>query len=241
MGPLFANVVAFSLFCVALASFAADRSAVTVKAAKVEKGIVGVEIEIEGKAGGITCLPSVPNCFVPSPGKYVIAPADGSYNDCTNVGLYRESSDPAEGDPLGIYCLLSPDDSAMFSCPVTLTNVVDTNASIPYATMSAENTSDKVIGEIDIRYASTDRVGFPTPGKRNFVVKEAIKPNQRILVSTLNAGDEVLAHQRQSNGIGLIYFVQAIRFADGNKWAMPPGVTWCSVMDESAKKAFHLK
>jgi hypothetical protein len=241
MRPLYPKVVAFCLFCLALPSYAVDKRAVTIKTTKVENGIVDVEIEIEGKPGGMTCLSGRTNCFQPSPGKYVVAPGNGGYNDCTNVGLYPESSDPAKGEPLGIYCLLSPDDSAMFSCPIMLADVVSTDASIPYVTMSAENTTSKVIDEIDIRYASIDRVGFPTPGKRNFVVKEAIKPNQKILVSTLNAGDEILAHQLQSNGIGVIYFVQAVKFADGNEWSMPPGVTWCGVMDESAKQPFHLE
>jgi hypothetical protein len=219
-----------------------DKVAITVQSVRVSDSGVNLDTDIDGKPGAMFCFRTVSQCVVPTVGRYWIAPVEnGEYQDVVaDVGLYAESSDPRKDKPLGVYGVSLPEDDALFSCPVTLSNVVTQSADVPYATMSIENTTSRAVAEVKIRSASVDRVGMTTVGARSFSVDQPIEPRQSARFSTLNFGDEVEAHRKASNGVGVVYFVQEVKFADGTMWAMPPGVSWCRAMDEDASKRLVL-
>ncbi|MGC2110375.1 MAG: hypothetical protein WA655_12715 [Candidatus Korobacteraceae bacterium] len=247
MKSILQTIITLAALAVAIPMFATDnvtdKVAIVIQSVKVTDAAVDIQMDIEGNAGWMFCFRTVPKCVIPARGRYWIAPVEnGTYQDVVaDVGLYSELSDPRKDGPVGVYGLNSPDNYELFSCPVTLSDVVSTSADVPYAAMSIENTTNRAVAEVKIRYSSIDRVGATTVGTRSFTIEQSIGPQQSIRFSTLNFGDEVVSHVKAANGIGVVYFVQDVKFADGTKWAMPPGVSWCRVMDENAKKSFNKK
>ena len=218
----------------------AEKKTVTIKSVKVENGAVMVEMDVEGQPGEMSCFRQVANCVAPTPGKYMIATDEtGRYQDCVDdVGLFPEGSHFGKEEKIGTYCLLSPEDKTVYSCPVNLADLVSVNASIPFVTMSVRNNSGKVVTGVEIGYASIDRVGSFTTVTQSFRVEQRLKSNQSFQFSTIGAAEQIVGHQKESKGEGVIYFLQDVTFADGSVWSVEPVLHLCGAMDEGAKKVF---
>jgi hypothetical protein len=234
------TLAAFALLLMMPQALAAEKKTVTIKSVKAENGVVMVEMDVEGQPGEMMCSRDVPNCVVPSPGKYLIATDEtGRYNDCVDgVGLFPEGSRLSHDEKIGTYCLLSPEDKAVYSCPVNLTDLVSVNANIPFVTMSVKNNSGKVVTAVEIGYASIDRVGAFTTSTQSFPVEQTLKPNQSSQFSTIGAAEQIVSHRKESKGEGVIYFPQEVKFADGSAWSVEPVLHLCGAMDDGAKKVF---
>lgn len=226
-------------------SLAAEKRAVTIKNEKVQSGVVvDVEMDVERKPGEMSCTLGIPKCAVPTPGSYVIATDEkGTYQDCVDdVGLFPKSSHFADEEKIGTYCLLSPEDHAVYSCPVILTDLKSVDATVPYVTMSVKNTSGKSVTAIEIGYASIDRIGVSTTATSGFSITKKIEPNQSFLLSTIGvSGDRILDHQRKSDGVGTVYFLDDVKFTDGSEWKADPVDHPCGVKDDSVRSFFAPK
>jgi hypothetical protein len=220
-------------------SLEAERKIVTIKKVTIEKGVVNIAMDVGGEAGFMECFLNVPRCVAPPLGKYMIATDEtGNYQDCADdVGLFPENSHLTEDEKIGTYCLSSPADRTVYSCPVNLTDLAVGDSTIPFATMSVKNNSNKVVTAVEIGYTSMDRVGAFTTAKQSFPVENTVKPGESFRFSTIGAREQILDHLRKSNGVGLVYFLQEVTFADGSKWNAEPVLHLCGVMDEDAKKA----
>jgi len=234
------TLAAFTLLLMMPPALAAEEKTVTIKSVKVENGVVMVEMDVEGQPGEMTCFRDVPHCAVPSPGKYLIATDEtGRYTDCVDdVGLFPEGRHRSEGEKIGTYCLLSPEDKTVYSCPVNLTDLVSVNANIPFVTLSVRNNSAKVVTGVEIGYASIDRVGSFTTATQSFSIEQSLKPNQSFQFSTIGAAEQIASNQKASKGEGVIYFLQVVKFADSSVWSVEPILHLCGAMDDGAKKVF---
>jgi hypothetical protein len=82
---------------------------VTVKKGSVNKNVVLVDAEVNGKPVQLECFMSVPHCKIPKEGGYSLVRlpnGKGAYMDCPNVYLYQKSAPPRPETKIGEYCLL---------------------------------------------------------------------------------------------------------------------------------------
>jgi hypothetical protein len=94
---------------------AADGQTVVVKSSSLEGTVVLLTANMAGKDTEFTCEVSSPPCTAAPAGEYVMVraqEAEGIYNDCTNVVLYKTSASSLPKEKVGIYCWLN-DDSYM--------------------------------------------------------------------------------------------------------------------------------
>ena len=220
----------------------AERKAVTIKSVDTQVYFINVEMDVEGRPGEMICTRSQPLCVAPPLGKYVIATDEtGRYMDCVDdVGLFPEATHFSPDEKIGVYCLLSPDRTPN-SCPVILNDLVNVDAAYPFVNMSVRNSTGKVVTAVEIGYASIDHIGFFTTAPQRIAISRAIEPNQNYLFSTVGNGEKILDHKGKSNGVGIMYFIDEVRFADGTQWSADPMEHTCGIMDEGAKRIFAPK
>jgi len=239
---VFFALAVFAFFLLMPLLLTAEKKAVTIKSVSTQVDFINIEMDVEGKPGEMTCTRTAGQCVAPPLGKYVIATDEtGRYNDCVDdVGLYPESSHLRPDEKIGVYCLLSPALEPV-SCPVSLTDLVTVDAAYPFVKMSVKNTSGKVVTAVEIGYASIDRIGMLTTATQRFRVPRQIEPSQSFVFSTLGESDKVLDHKAKSKGVGVMYFLDEVKFADGTLWSAGFGEHLCGTMDEDAKKIFAPK
>jgi hypothetical protein len=166
---------------------ASDGEAVVVKSSSVENRLVSLHAELAGKKTAFTCVVDSPSCASVQPGEYIMVRAEaeeGIYNDCTNVVLYKSSSDAKK--KLGVYCWLN-DDCYMFNCtPVKAQTIPasDSDEAISPKTVSSDQpakTDGKLVvlvtwGDVDNTPATNvyvEAYGFVVKhgSKKSFVLK----------------------------------------------------------------------
>jgi hypothetical protein len=89
----------FLVVAVALPLHAADGQTVVVKSSSLEGTIVLLTANVAGKDTEFTCVVNSPPCTAAPAGEYFMVrakDAEGVYEDCTNVVLYR--TDPSRKD-----------------------------------------------------------------------------------------------------------------------------------------------
>ena len=89
--------------------FAAQNQAIAIKDSSVNKNVVLVNGEVNGKPVQLECFLSVADCKIPKEGGYLLVRlprGEGPYMDCPNVHLYEKSTPSQQGQRVGEYCLL---------------------------------------------------------------------------------------------------------------------------------------
>jgi hypothetical protein len=90
--------------------YSADRKLKVVRVS-LDRDIVNITGELEGKSASLMCLKTIPECVVPEPRIYLLvqaSPEMSAYNDCLNVFLYSYDTG-TRGQKVGLYCLVSPE------------------------------------------------------------------------------------------------------------------------------------
>lgn len=94
----------------------ADRK-IKISNVSLNKDIVNITGDLEGKPASLMCLKTTRECTVPEQRTYLVvqvSPEMSIYNDCLNIYLYSYSDKGDRGSKIGLYCLLSPD---LYSAP----------------------------------------------------------------------------------------------------------------------------
>ena len=102
------TISAFALL-LPISLLARETADVTVKTGSVQKNVVLVDADVNGKSVQLECFLSVAHCKIPKGGSYSLVrlPAGkGVYMDCPNVVLYEKSVPPRPETKIGEYCLL---------------------------------------------------------------------------------------------------------------------------------------
>jgi hypothetical protein len=88
----------------------AQNQKIAVKSSSVQKKVVRLEADSEGKSVELECFLSQKSCTALAPGNYLMMrlTSGGTYQDCPNVDIYSPGGNPAKDQPLGEYCLLQP-------------------------------------------------------------------------------------------------------------------------------------
>lgn len=92
-------------------SQSADRK-IKIVNVSLNKDIVNITGELEGKSASLMCLKTARECTVPEPQTFLVvqvSPEMSVYNDCLNIYLYFYNDKGNRGEKVGLYCLLSPD------------------------------------------------------------------------------------------------------------------------------------
>jgi hypothetical protein len=127
------QIISILVLVIAAASpcvHAADDEPVLVRSSSIENGVVLLQAEVEGKETEFTCSTNTSKCSAVSPGEYAMetaGSAEQSYNDCTNVVLYRASSrSGVNKEKVGVYCW-SNDDCYIADCVSVHVQTVPSN------------------------------------------------------------------------------------------------------------------
>jgi hypothetical protein len=137
--------------------FAAAGQSVTVNKSSVANGSVSVEAESAGKAVELDCDLGSESCSAPAPGSYVMlkATAEGIYNDCTNVVLYKRTGAGGK-EKVGVYCWLNDGVCYMGACDSfaqspaqtsrgsVTTNLVSPDGSLAAASLTSKGVENRV-------------------------------------------------------------------------------------------------
>jgi len=89
---------------------AQEKSAINVKSAEVNNGVVIVDVQVAGKAYELQCNQGMPKCTLLKSGKYqmIELPANTGTYDCKDVVIYGDSTTGSEADKkIGEYCLVA--------------------------------------------------------------------------------------------------------------------------------------
>ena len=99
-------IVLFLLFA-SVILVAQVKSTIVVKDAGTYTGVVVVTATSGGKTIELQCNQTSSSCTVLKSGTYamVMLPKNHGMYDCQNVDIYADSTEPANGQKLGQYCL----------------------------------------------------------------------------------------------------------------------------------------
>jgi hypothetical protein len=87
---------------------AGGKEEITVRSSSVNKDVVLVEAEVNGRPVELECFVSL-HCNIPKEGHYLMRrgiQGKATYMDCPNVNLYERSASGKQGKKIGQYCLL---------------------------------------------------------------------------------------------------------------------------------------
>lgn len=96
---------------------ATDEQAITVTESSIDQNAVRLKAILHGESHEFVCGRKLPSCSEVVPGEYTMvlaAAAEGIYQDCTNVLLYKSSG--AAREKVGVYCWASSGDCYMVDC-----------------------------------------------------------------------------------------------------------------------------
>ena len=193
-------VLSAALF-VSLHLRAADVQTVVVTSSSVKSSVVLLQAELAGKETAFSCVTDSPFCSTAPVGEYVMVrakDAEGIYEDCTNVILYR--SDPSTKNKVGVYCWLNSDDCYMVSCD--LVHVQTVPSSVPIDTVGQASASghaqaqksNYVIYQIGANVTPPKPISTPLPA-----TPDSINSQIKVRVSFVVAPDGSVADIRLLN------------------------------------------
>lgn len=91
-----------------LAQEQSDLQTITIRSSEVNSGVVVLAAVAGKNSFELQCNKEMPGCAVLEPGNYLMLqlPKNHGVYQCTNVEVYRTSTDSKIGDRIGQYCLL---------------------------------------------------------------------------------------------------------------------------------------
>ena len=179
---------------------AADVQTVVVTSSSVKSSVVLLQAELAGKETAFSCVTDSPLCSAAPVGEYVMVKAkdaEGIYEDCTNVILYR--SDPSTKNKVGVYCWLNSDDCYMVSCTPVQVHTVP--SSVPIDTVGQASASGHDHGQKPtyVVYQVSADVMAPKPISTPMPPPDSINRQLKVRVSFVVAPDGSVADVRLLN------------------------------------------
>jgi len=96
------------MLCAAASLLAQQEQRITVKGGEVNNGVVIVTAQAEKRSLDLRCNKDFAECRIPEPGTYVMVrlPKNWGLYDCTDVRVYRQTTDTEARQLVGEYCLV---------------------------------------------------------------------------------------------------------------------------------------